>query len=89
MDNASQPISLGRKIALGGATLLAAAVIVFVVQNSESVDVEWFGLTMQAPLFLVMILSGVTALGLRKLISWGLRRRTRTAERRNEEPRDA
>jgi len=89
MDNASQPMSVARKFALGGATLLAGAVIVFIVQNSESVAVEWFGLTMQAPLFLVMILSGVTALGLRKLISWGLRRRTRSAERRYEEPGDA
>lgn len=77
----TQPMSLARKAALAGAGVLAVAVIIFVVQNSESVTVEWLGFTMEAPLFLIMILSGVTALGIRKLVAWGMRRRSHSAPR--------
>lgn len=78
-----QPMSLARKFAIAGAVLLGAAVLAFIVQNSESVTVEFLSFTMEAPLFLVMILSGFAALGLQKLIAWSLRRRARSVERRD------
>ena len=52
-----QPMSLARKFAIAGAVLLGAAVLAFIIQNSEAVTVEFLGFTMEAPLFLVMILS--------------------------------
>ena len=81
-------MSTARKAALAAAGLLAAAVLAFVFQNSESVDVQWLGFTIRAPLFVIMILSGLAAIGLRDLVGWALRRRTKAAERRmDKEPR--
>ena len=79
-------MSVARKAALVAAALLLAAVLVFVFQNSESVDVEWLGLTIGAPLFVIMILSGLAAVGIRDLVGWALRRRSRSAERRQANP---
>jgi uncharacterized integral membrane protein len=83
-----QPMSLARKFAIAGAILLGAAVLAFIIQNSESVTVEFLSFTMEAPLFLVMILSGFAALGLQKLIGWSLRRRARAVERREHDRDD-
>ena len=78
-------MSTARKAALAGAVLLAVALLVFVFQNSEPVDVKWLGFEIRAPLFVVMILSGLAAVGTRDLVGWALRRRIRAAERRRTE----
>ena len=86
-NDTGQPMSLGRKAALGAAIVLGAAAIAFVVQNSDSVEVQWLGFTVEAPLFLVMLLSGFMALGVRDLIGWALRRQEQRRERRTPDER--
>ncbi len=75
-------MSTARKAGVAAAVLVGAAALIFIFQNSEEVNVEWLGLEIRAPLFLIMILSGLTAVGLRDLIGWTLRRRRTMAERR-------
>jgi uncharacterized integral membrane protein len=75
-------MSTGRKVALIAAAIVGAAALVFILQNSEEVDVEWLGFQIRAPLFVIVILAGATAIGLRDLIGWTLRRRRSMAERR-------
>ena len=67
--------------------LLAAAVVVLVFQNTESVRLEWLWLAVEAPL-VVIVLVTILATGLfTEIFGWAWRRRRRRALSDREELR--
>lgn len=64
---------LGMRIGLGG--LLAAAVVWFMVANSQHVTVDWFVVETRSRLFLVILLSAVLGALVDRLIRWRRHRR--------------
>jgi uncharacterized integral membrane protein len=59
--------------------LLAAALVIFVFQNTQTVEVDWLGFTFTAPLVGLLLGTAVTAVILDQIASLLFRRRRRRA----------
>jgi uncharacterized integral membrane protein len=60
---------------IGLGALLLAAVIWFMVANSQEVEVDWFVVETRSRLFLVILLSAVFGALVDRLIRWGRHRK--------------
>ena len=71
------------------AALVAAALIIFVVQNDERVPVSWLFLSMEGPLWSVIIVAAVAGAVLTEVVGWFVRRarRRRHMDRRHMDQR--
>lgn len=70
----------GNRTGLGkfvAAALLAAALVAFVVQNTDSTPVSWFFIDRSAPLWLIIVVSAVAGAVLSEILGWIVRRRRR------------
>ena len=65
---------IGGLIALA---IVAAGLIAFIVQNTRRPRVEWLFWEVNAPLWLVIVVSAVAGVLLARLVSWLLARRRR------------
>ncbi len=63
---------LGKFVA---AALVAAALVAFVVQNTDSTPVQWFFIDRSAPLWLIIVVSAVAGAVLSEILGWIIRRR--------------
>ena len=61
--------------------VLAAAVVAFVVQNSDSYPVKWLMFDGKAPTWLVIVASAVAGAILERLTVWTIKRRRRSVQR--------
>ncbi|MCY4493440.1 MAG: LapA family protein [Acidimicrobiaceae bacterium] len=57
------------------AALVAAALVAFVVQNTDSTPVRWFFIDRSAPLWLIIVVSAVAGAVLSEILGWIVRRR--------------
>lgn len=82
-DNRVEYRGTGFYVGLVAILLFALALLVVAVQNTQEVDVDFFGLQFTVPLFAVAIGAALLAVVLDELIGlvWRRRRRTRLEER--------
>lgn len=57
------------------AALVAAALIAFVLQNTDSTPVSWLFIDRSAPLWLIIVVSAVAGAVLSEILGWIVRRR--------------
>ena len=63
------------------AALLAIVLVIFIVQNDERVDVDWFVFNRRAALWTVILVSAVLGYVIGQLVEYGLKRRRRNHHR--------
>jgi len=82
-DNRVEYRGTGFYVGVVAILLFALALLVLAVQNTQEVDVDFFGLEFTVPLFAVAIGAAILAIVLDELIGlvWRRRRRTRLEER--------
>lgn len=82
-DNRVEYQGTGFYVGVVAILLFALALLVLAVQNTQEVDIDFFGLEFTVPLFAVAIGAAILAVILDELIGlvWRRRRRTRLAER--------
>ncbi len=82
----SQRSPAGRKLSVRPgvviAVLVAAALIVFVVQNNTEVPVRWLFVNVNQPLWAVIIAAAVAGAVLSEVLGWVVRRTRRRRRRR-------
>ncbi len=82
-EGGSEPIEKTEGFAIGGGTIglivLAAAIVAFIVQNTNDVQVDWLFFNGEWPLWLVVIATIALTLVAERLGLW-LWRRTRRKE---------
>lgn len=61
--------------------VLAAAIVAFVVQNSDSYPVKWLMLDGKAPTWLVIVISFAAGAVIELLLTWTIRHRRRVNQR--------
>ena len=66
------------------ALLVAAALIVFVVQNGSEVPVKWWFVEVDGPLWAVIIVAAVAGALLSEVVGWVVGRRRRRRRRRSK-----
>ena len=66
------------------ALLVAAALIVFVVQNDREVPVTWWFVEVNGPLWAVIIVAAVAGAVLTEILGWVVGRRRRRRRRRSK-----
>lgn len=66
------------------ALLVAAALIVFVVQNDREVPVTWWFVEVNGPLWAVIIVAAVAGAVLTEVLGWVVGRRRRRRRRRSK-----
>ena len=66
------------------ALLVAAALIVFVVQNDRDVPVTWWFVEVNGPLWAVIIVAAVAGAVLTEILGWVVGRRRRRRRRRSK-----
>ena len=73
----------GRSVRPGviAAVLVAAALIVFVVQNGSEVPVSWLFIEVNGPLWAVIVVAAVAGAVLSEIISWVIGRSRRRRKR--------
>jgi uncharacterized integral membrane protein len=75
-------VDRGRAVAVIVGVLAVAAIVAFVVQNTQSVHVEWLFLEFDwAVWFLILVTIVLTLLG-EELLQWAVRRRRAKVKRR-------
>lgn len=57
--------------------LIAAALVAFVLQNTNEARIEWLAWDLTAPLWLVMVVTGAGAVVLSRIVAFMMRRRSR------------
>ena len=68
----------GEVIGLVAGGLIAGALVAFVLQNTREVRIEWLAWDLNAPLWLVMVVTAAGALVLARIVAFVLRRRRRS-----------
>lgn len=58
--------------------VIAVVLLIFIVQNSDRVDVTWLVFTRRAPVWLVILVSAVLGYVAGQLIAYGVRRHRRS-----------
>ncbi len=61
--------------------ILVAAVVAFIVQNSDSYPVKWLMFDGKAPTWLVIVVSAAAGAVLERLVVWTIRHRRRAEQR--------
>jgi uncharacterized integral membrane protein len=61
--------------------VLAAAIVAFILQNSDSYPVKWLMFDGKAPTWLVIVVSAVAGAILERLAVWTIKRRRRSVQR--------
>jgi uncharacterized integral membrane protein len=64
-----------------GAAVLAIVLVIFIVQNDERVDVDWFVFNRRAALWTVILVSAVLGYLIGQLVEFGLKRRRRSHQK--------
>jgi len=83
-DNASQGSSQGSSSGRGfliGGGILAAALLAFIFQNTESVSFNWLFWTFEAPLWIVLLITAVVAFVIGQFALMWRRHKRRQARR--------
>ncbi|MEM7141901.1 MAG: LapA family protein [Actinomycetota bacterium] len=65
---------------VGGAAVVAIALIAFIVQNRDDAEVTWLFLDGTWPLWIVIVISAVAGAILSEVVGWLMRRRRRAKE---------
>jgi uncharacterized integral membrane protein len=68
----------GEIVGLIVGALLAAALVAFILQNTNEVRVEWLAWEVDAPLWLAMVVTAAGALVLARIVGFVVRRRRRS-----------
>ena len=65
----------GEAIGLVIGALIAASLVAFILQNTDKVRIEWFVWELDAPIWLVMLVTAAGAVVLARILLFVLRRR--------------
>ena len=78
-----QPLSGQRSIDFGvlGAIVATAALLIFIVQNTDQIEVTWLFFEADAPLWVVIVVTAVLSVALAQLVLMVWRRRRRRRAR--------
>ncbi len=76
-ESVEQPEKRSPQLGLIVATLVAAGLAAFVLQNTDSTPVTWLMFDGSAPLFLIILGSAVAGAVLSEAAGWMIRRRRR------------
>ena len=75
-DGAQRP--KGEVVGLVVGALIAGGLVAFVLQNTREVRIEWLAWDLNAPLWLVMVVTAAGALVLARIVAFVVRRRRRS-----------